>query len=101
MADVAIPWRTAHFFGRSGIASSAHCCFLAMTLFPHRARLLRRRALPAALQPCVRLRPARDVEEERAVERARDVQIADREIRPGEPLRLRERGLEHVERILH
>jgi len=31
MRDVAIPWRTEGFSGRSGIASSADCCFLAMT----------------------------------------------------------------------
>src|SRR5690348_3967998 len=66
-------------------------------LLAHRAGLLRRRTVPTAVEPRLHLRPFRKIEEKRAVECARDIEIAHREFRPGEPLRFGERRLQHVQ----
>src|SRR4051794_23314242 len=70
-------------------------------LLPQCARFLRRRTFPAAVEPGLDLRPFRQVEEKRAIECAGDVEIADRELGAGKPLRLRKRGFQHVERLGH
>ena len=45
--------------------------------FAHGARSLRGRTLPAAAEPCLHVRPFREIDHQRTVKRRGDVEIAD------------------------
>ena len=57
----------------------------ASSLFPHRARRFCRRAVPAALHPVIQTRPLVEIDRQRAIQRAGDIQIGHRKRRAGEP----------------
>src|SRR5688572_25684580 len=69
--------------------------------FAHGARPLRCRALPAAVEPCLRAWPSLGIDRQPTVKRCGDVEIADCKCRAGKPLRFRERSLQHIERFRH
>ena len=65
---------------------------------PHRQRPLGGGTVPAPVQPRVHVRPLAEIERQRTHHRRRHVQIRDAELAAGEPLRLAQRDLQHVER---
>src|SRR5262245_1069752 len=81
------------------VAIYGHADRVALFAFPHGARSLCCRALPAAVEPSLGAWPFLGIDRQCTVKCCRDVEIADRKCRAGKPLRFRERSLQHVERF--